>query len=183
MIGKFQTAIEEGFYRIQVASSFGLLISVNEQPVVAIKGNFARTLRLPEGKLSIDPADPKKDYHFECSHAPLNRYDKVDDLPPPQPAPPTNWLAQMRAKVRQSMGVMREDFAERSSIYETDAQLFEEDETRIAEAKKTKAKAEAKRLAQEEADKAKQTTPEPTTNPPQTSVSEGGASLPPKTSE
>ena len=56
--------------------------------------------------------------------------EELDDLPPPEMAPPANWLQAMRQKIRNEMGTTREAFAERQSIYEMgDVDLFEEELT------------------------------------------------------
>ena len=145
MQGKQEFEVNEGVHRISVVSTFPLLVSFNDTPVKSVtNGKFV--VRSKNGIISIDPSEPKKPYKFEIEASrPTQDGEAFDDIPPPDPAPPSNYLQAMRQKVRQQMGVIREDFASHRSQYEIgEAEpLFEEEEQqKREEASKRAAQAE-----------------------------------------
>lgn len=159
--GIFQRKVGRARINLRVATAFPLLICINEIPIRAFPAGTAR-LRFrthdEHDSLTIQPTELKKPYGVSLEVRNRQKGETLDDLPPPQPVPPDNYLAMVREKVRQSMGINRENFADddRPSIYEVpdDADLiFEETEEdrRKEAAKAAKAKKEAEDRKKSEA--------------------------------
>jgi hypothetical protein len=132
--GNYEHDLTQGHHRLEVNTTIPLLVCIDEQPVAAIApGKFNKAFR-GKGKLTVQPSDAKTLYGCKVISSHYTEYEKVDDIPPPAPPAPENFLAQIREKVRQSMGVTREGFAEHRSIYEMgDVDVFEEDLQRAPE--------------------------------------------------
>ncbi|AXL15617.1 hypothetical protein [Microviridae sp.] len=141
-----------GTHRIKYATTAPILINLQNDPVRALPpGSGTLVLRNCEGLLSVDNTAPKVPFKFDITTRKQEKGEKVDNLPPPQPAPPDNYLAQIREKVRQSFGVIREDFASQPTMYEQgDVDLFEEDLKELKKEEWKKKQAE-KKAAEEEA--------------------------------
>lgn len=102
------------------------LVSWQGDPLGIVKGASKVRLR-GSGTLSIDNPS-KKVVKVSLNTKQDFAGEKLDDLPPPDIAPPSNWLQAMRQRIRNEMGTTREAFAERMSIYEVgDVDLFEEE--------------------------------------------------------
>lgn len=169
MQGKHEITLQEGVHRIKTDATFPLLISLDDQPVRATSPGSQRFIVRGAGKLSIDPSEPKKPYGFNVlAWRPSQKGEQLDDIPPPDPAPPANYLQAMRQKIRQQMGVIREDFNARPSIYELgDAEpLFEEQEAALQKQAKANALAESNDAAQASSS----TEPEGTSRPAEKSA-------------
>lgn len=155
--GKTKIDLEYGIHKIEVVNTYPLLISLNDEPIRALKGgNHRFVLRGAVGGLQVDPTEAKTPYQISITSRPSQKGEQMDDLPPPQPAPPDNFLAKIREQVRQSMGVTREAFSEFQTPYEMgDTELFEEE---LAEKgkrlrKEAQKQADQEKAAQEKADK------------------------------
>lgn len=139
MNGKQHFDLEAGQYTVTAKAPINLLLSINEVPQKALSaGNHKFRFRTPNAvKVSVDPSDAKTPYLLEFTNVKKRPVcEELDDEPPPQPAPPSNYLKALRERVRREMGVTREAFAEFRSQYELPdnvPSLFEEDEARIAE--------------------------------------------------
>ncbi len=73
-----------------------------------------------------------KDFGYEVTVREHQTSEPLDDRSVPAPAPASNYLAQVRAKVRSEMGVTRENFEQLPSRYELDEDApyeFEEEES------------------------------------------------------
>lgn len=130
MKGTHTQALEMGIHAVKYNSPIPLLLSVDDVPVAALQaGNGKFTIRYLKGKLSVDPSDAKTKYMFEVTTRITQPTETVDNEPPPQPAPPANWLQAIKQRVQQSMAVQREGFAEHQTIYEVvdDLDTFEEE--------------------------------------------------------
>ncbi|AXL14842.1 hypothetical protein [Microviridae sp.] len=137
MNGPHSEKLIYGVHAIRVSTTVPLLVSFNENPVATLAiGNHKNVYR-GSGKLSFDPAG-KGEYHVAVKTKPSQPGELLDHKSPPQPQAPENFLAQIREKVRQSLGPMREAFDDVPSIYETDSELFEEEEMALAEQEKKK---------------------------------------------
>ncbi len=123
----FEQQLDLGVHRVQIKTPAAALVSLNDEPQhMAGIGTHKIVLR-GSGKLSVDVGGKEKPIVTITSKM-TTEGEQVDDLPPPQPAPPSNALQQIRQKVKQAMGVTREAFADRTSIYEMgDVDVFEED--------------------------------------------------------
>lgn len=126
--GKSEITLEPGKHRVSYLCPTNVLMSVNDRPMAILKGSSKTTLTVrTETKISLDPVG-KEPYTFQASlMAPLS--EDTDDVPPPQPAPPTNYLQAVRERVRASMGIIREEFADNRTVYEVfdDLDQFEEE--------------------------------------------------------
>lgn len=121
------TKLVKGNHTIRYACKEPILVSVDGQPIGAFPAGCGKfNLRNTEGKLEFDPPKAKVRIDIVTRE---NNGEVFDDVPPPQPAPPPNYLAALRQKVKMSMGITREAFAEHRSIYEVidDLETFEED--------------------------------------------------------
>lgn len=129
MNGKQTIQLAYGTHRINYATSFPILLSVNDEPLEAVQPGSGRVvLRKFSGTLQLDPTEPKKPFKFAVTSNLSQPGETVDQAPPPQPTPPSSYLAKVRQQVRNSMGLMREEFDRGPTIYETgDVNLFEED--------------------------------------------------------
>ena len=119
--------LEQGNHTIRYACKEFVLISCNGDPVAALTPGIGKfNLRDFEGIIEYDPSKVKVRLSVVTRQ---NRGEAFDDTFLPQPAPPPNYLAALRQKVKQSMGVTREAFADFRSIYEVIDNLddFEED--------------------------------------------------------
>ncbi|AXL14837.1 hypothetical protein [Microviridae sp.] len=138
MKGKQNFHMIAGHHKITAATTMPILVSIDEAPETVINpGTSKHTLALTKPCLvSLDPSDPKKEYRFDVKSFETNLIEEpTDDRPIPNPPPPNNFLKQLRVQVRRSMGLTREDFADRQSLYEVntmdaDEVPFEEEETR-----------------------------------------------------
>lgn len=135
MKGHFSETLPYGNHRIVIGTPVPLLVSVDDDPVRTLAPGNHRFVVKGGGKLSLDTTDAKAEFTCKITSRRSQPGEEINDDPPPQPPAPENFLQQIRMKVRQQLGVTREAFAERSSIYETDTELFEEDEERIAQAR------------------------------------------------
>lgn len=150
LTGKQNIELERGNHRIEVANTFPLLISFNDVPVRALQpGQHKFVLKTGSGVINIDPTEPKLPYGFEVHSRRSTLGEEVDDLPPPAPPSPDNYLQMIAMQVRQSMGVIRENFEERPSLYETDNAMFEEEEAAAIKEFNKKKKAEEAKKAKE----------------------------------
>lgn len=132
MKGKYSIDLPYGTHTLDVATMFPILLSLDGSPIQAINaGSGTLTLRKCQGTLSVDPSEPKTPYKFEVTSKPSQPGEHMRSLeeePVPQPAPASNFLAQIRQKVRQDMGITREAFADHQSLYEIpDNEMFEEE--------------------------------------------------------
>lgn len=129
MKGKQTIELPYGTHRIEYATPHPILLSVDDRPVEAINTGSGRVvLRKFQGTLQLDPTEPKAQFKFDVTSKKSQPGETVDDVPPPQPAPPSNYLAKIRQQVKDSMGIMREEFDRGRTMYETgDIDLFEED--------------------------------------------------------
>ncbi|AXL15089.1 hypothetical protein [Microviridae sp.] len=138
MKGKQSFEMIAGTHRISTATTHPILLSVNEEPNTVVPvGDKVTVIRLDKPcTVQLDPSEPKKEYKFDVKSWPTDlRSESIDNRPIPNPPAPNNFLKALRAQVRQSMGLTREDFADRSSLYEVndrdfDEVPFEETETR-----------------------------------------------------
>lgn len=117
-----------GFHRLSYATTAPILLSLGGTPLKAVNGSGTLTLRRCGGILEVDNPGKAK-YSIDVTTKESVEGEQFDELPPPQPAPPPNYLAKIRQQVKQSMGIVREEFADQGkSIYETgDVDIFEED--------------------------------------------------------
>lgn len=119
--------LKRGHHTITYATPQPVLLSVNGQPATYLRAGSGRlTLRDMEGEISFDPPKVKVQLDVVTRD---NKTEQTDDIPPPAPTPPPNYLAALREKVKRSMGVTREAFADFKSVYEVIDNLddFEED--------------------------------------------------------
>ncbi|AXL14865.1 hypothetical protein [Microviridae sp.] len=152
MHGKQSLPVERGNHRFEVVTPFPLLVSFNSTPVKAIQaGTHKFVLKLVDGVIDIDPTEPKGEYAFNIHSRPSTAGEMVDNLPPPPPPRPDNYLQQVALRVRQSMNVVREAFDDYPSVYETDGELFEEEEAEEKKAFNEQKRKEAKKKAVEKA--------------------------------
>ena len=130
MKGKQEIRLTRGQNKLQIAAPTPILLSLNDAPLRVVQGNATWIGTIEEDSLlSIDPSDNKAEYHVDIDHYNGSRFEKRDDIPPPPPPAPDNYLQMLAIKVRQQMGIMRENFAERTSIYEMgDIDDWEEDQ-------------------------------------------------------
>lgn len=171
MKGKQNFEMIAGHHRITAATVSPILLSVNEEPwQVLSPGNRTFTLKLDEAcKLSLDPTD-KAEYRFDVKSWETTKAEPTDNRPIPNPPPPNNFLKKLRVQIRREMGLTREDFAQRSSIYEVDQVFddvpFEEQETQQEKQQYAERIAEAKLAEQtpaEVAETSEETSETPTT--------------------
>lgn len=133
MKGKNAIDLNWGHHRIKYACPTPVLISLDEQPAYAVSGTGTIRLRNFEGKLSVDPTEAKQEYDLDITSTHSQRGEAVDpETPIPAPTPPSNYLAKLRQRVRDSMVTTREAFAEQRSIYEVIDNLDEFEEEREA---------------------------------------------------
>ena len=126
--GKQTFDLPYGVHRFNYIAPFPILVSHNDEPVGIIGGGKGKTIWRGEGTISLDPTD-KDAYGFNITTKVTTPKEAQDHEAPPEPAPADNYLAMMREKVRQQMGIIRENFAERPSIYEMgNIDVFEEDQ-------------------------------------------------------
>lgn len=118
--GPSKFILPHGTHKIRYQTTTPILLSVNEQPVRALNtGSGSFTLRNFEGTLSVDPSEPKQPYGLEIKTREFVKGEEFDEAPVPQPAQSPNWLTQMRERVKMSMGIIREEFAEQGrTMYE-----------------------------------------------------------------
>lgn len=123
MIGKQKLALLAGQNRLQINTKVPLLFSVDGEPEYACGAGKNKLIIKNEKdiELEIDPSDPKAKYAIAIKYYDARKAEKIDDKAPPQPAAPQSWLAAMRVKVRQEMGITRENFAEHRSRYQDEA--------------------------------------------------------------
>lgn len=130
--GKAKIDLAQGQHRITVNTAIPLLVSANEEPVRAIPaGTHKFSTWTKEVQVQVDPSEPKVPYYIDIVTHVSQDGEKFDQEPPPPPPRPDNFLAQIRERVRQNMGVMREEFERHQTIYESgDVDMFEEDVNR-----------------------------------------------------
>ena len=122
--------LDFGTHRIEYTTTAPVLVSLDDQPIgVLTTGKGKVVLRRVAGTLSVDnPHKAKLDWKIKSRK--LTEGEELDDLPPPAPAAPSNYLARLRQAVADTMGTTREAFAEYTSIYEHgEVDLFEEELT------------------------------------------------------
>ena len=129
MIGKHEETLPWGTHRIEYNTTFPILLSMDGEPVAVLNGEGKKVLRNMAGNLTLDVTEPKKPYGFRIQSRQGWKGEKMDDLPPPQPPAPDNYLQMIRQKVRQQMGIIREEpFNRGQTMYELgDIDVFEED--------------------------------------------------------
>lgn len=126
--GKQQFKLEYGVHRFNYVAPFPVLVSVDDVPVSIIGSGKGKAVWKGEGTISLDPTD-KDAYGFAITSKLTSKGEQQDDLPAPDPAPADNYLAMMREKVRQQMGITRENFTQMPSLYEMgNIDVFEEDQ-------------------------------------------------------
>ena len=119
--------LEFGNHRITVTCTEAVLLSLDGQPFKALSPGTNRVdLRQTSGQLEADSTGKAK-VHLQVTSRATPQGEKLDDLPPPAPPTPDNFLQMMRLKVRQQMGVTREAFTEFTTPYEDAPPVFEED--------------------------------------------------------
>jgi hypothetical protein len=120
----------QGFHRLKYATSIPCLVSINSDPVSVINGKGTLPIGRVGGVLEIDvPGKDKPKVELLTSNG-----EDTNDDPPPPPPNPSNFIAMMRHKVRQEMGITRENFAEVPSRYElSEATQWEEDVLEVSE--------------------------------------------------
>lgn len=120
--------IPMGHHRLSYVLSGPVLVSLGGTPIKTLEGSGTAVLRRVSGILEFDYTEPKKRNEIMVVTRPVELYEEMDNVPPPAPAEPDNYLARLREQVRLSMGVVRENFAQRTSIYEIgEVDKFEED--------------------------------------------------------
>ncbi|AXL14851.1 hypothetical protein [Microviridae sp.] len=149
-----------GVHAIRVSTTIPLLVSFDENPIATLAVGTHKNVIRGAGKLSFDPAG-KGEYHVNVQTKPSQPGELLDHEPPPQPAAPENFLAQIREKVRQSLGPMREAFDAQPSIYETDSLLFEEEEAALADQEQKRQAAEDLKEPKPDGQKVPKTSDEP----------------------
>lgn len=133
------TAVGRARCKIEIVTPIPVLVCVNDYPIWAFPpGRFVRNFRThtEEDVINVHPSDAKTPYGYAIEFKARQTGEPLDDLPPPQPAPADSFLAQVREKVRRSMGVTREAFADRpigvADQYSVDDDaLFEEEEIEL----------------------------------------------------
>lgn len=131
--GTFSTELKHGFHRVEISTKFPVLVSLGNDIVDAVGiGKHTLVIRNRGGRLSIDPSDPKGVYGLSIKSRDSQKGEAFDDLAPPDPAPPNSYLAKLRLKVKNSMGIIREEFADRKTMYEVVDNLDEFEEERHA---------------------------------------------------
>lgn len=165
MIGKQSIALARGHHRIRVETAYPLLLSAGGEPIRALAaGSHSFVSRLNDPvELQVDPTEPKAPYSLLIASKEIPYGEKTDDIPPPEPPAPDNYLQQLRYKVRQQMGVTREAFADRQSPYEIGDMppLFEEEEKIIADKRAAAAKLKAEAAKAEAKEEPPKPAPEP----------------------
>lgn len=118
--------LPKGNHQLKYATREPVLLSLGGTPIATLSGSGRLVLRGVQGILETDP--PKAKVGLEVITR-KNEGEEFDDLPPPQPAPPSNFLMALRQKVKMSMGIIREEFADHQSIYEAgyEDDVFEEE--------------------------------------------------------
>lgn len=118
--GAEKYVLNHGTHRIKYTATCPMLFSADEKPVHAVNtGSGSFTLRNFKGTLSVDPSDAKQPYNVEINSKEFVKGEQFDDKPVPMPLQSPNWLTQMRERVKLSMGIMREEFAEQGkTMYE-----------------------------------------------------------------
>lgn len=117
--------LEFGNHQVTVHAQDHTLVSLDGVPSkVLAPGTHQVKLRQFQGEVSFDS---KKKVDTQVKSKLSQPGEKVDDLAPPAPPPADNFLAMMRHKVRQQMGVQRENFGRQLSPYETDTFQWEEE--------------------------------------------------------
>lgn len=128
--GAYKATLEPGVHRINYALPFPALVSIGSQPVATIgPGKGKHVFRTYEPyDFEIDVTDAKTKWGLGITSKPTQLGEEFDDLPPPEPPAPDNYLQMMRVRVRQEMGIMREEFTRGRSPYEMGViDTFEED--------------------------------------------------------
>jgi len=135
-----------GNHMVEVSCTCPVLMSLDAAPVRSFAmGNHKFRVRGGPGTLTFDRSEKGAVVKVTIKSVPSTVGESVNNDPPPQPARPDNYLAQVREKVRQSMGVQREAFGERKGAYETDSQLFEEEERAVIAEKAEKVRKDRSR--------------------------------------
>ncbi|AXL15094.1 hypothetical protein [Microviridae sp.] len=119
MKGKQQFTLEHGTHKFAYTVPFPVLVSVNDVPVQVLNtGSGKAVLRNMKGTVTIEPSEPKGVYNIDIRSNLYPRDEIRNNEAPPQPAPSPNFLTAMRQKVKMSMGIIREEFADQRTIYE-----------------------------------------------------------------
>lgn len=133
--GKHELTLTPGKYRVSYLCPSQVLMSLDDAPMAVLKGSTKTTLTVrKDTKVSLDPTG-KEGYKFDVAlQSPVAEH--TDDVPPPAPVPPSNYLMAVREAVRQSMGIIREEFADHKTIYEVvdDLDVFEEERQAMRQA-------------------------------------------------
>lgn len=138
---------------IKVASTKPTTLKVAGAPIASFPiGVTSTRIRVPDGELELSG---DKDAFVEITTRDLQSGETVDDLPPPEPVQPSNYLAKMRNAFRQQLGVTRESFLERDVDlpgYEIEEEevMFEEEQAELEKVSQKMKEEEEKALTHEE---------------------------------
>lgn len=129
--GKFKREIESGVHRVEYSLPFVALVSLNGIPQGVLgPGTGKRVLRTYDTTLlELDVTDAKTNYGLSIVTKPSQKGEELDDVPPPPPPSPENFLALTQHRIRQEMGIFREEFTRGRSPHEIgEIDIFEEEE-------------------------------------------------------
>ncbi|AXL14856.1 hypothetical protein [Microviridae sp.] len=123
-----------GVHACRISTTVPILVSLDSVPVKALPVGSHKLVLRGAGKLEYDSSEKGGSTLIDIQTRLSRPGEEIDDKPPPQPAAPDNFLAQIREKVRRDMGVQRESFADFPSRYEVNHDMFEEEEEALAKA-------------------------------------------------